>query len=138
MPIPGIVSGITGAAAGGPRIVIAGQSITDVVLGGSATAILNILADGTYSGVTSAGTTNYGPWVDPTSAAALFEYQATELSGTVSTGPVGSWVTGSQDWTVTRASNGTKTCSLQIEVSRLGEHIAIKTVTFAIEATREP
>lgn len=127
------------AALGGPKLVIAGQTIQDIAIGGSnASATLNIFGTGTYSGATSAGTTNYGNWVTPSGAAALFEYQATQLSGTVSTGTVGSWVTGSQEWTVVRTTNGTKLCSLQIEIRRVGTTTTLKTVTFAFEATKEP
>ena len=123
---------------GGARIVIQGQTISDDTISPTnASAALRISSDGTYSKITaSGGTTSFGAWVLPAGAASSFEYQATILSGSLTSGTVGSWVSGTQTWTLQQTSLGSSACSLQIEIRWAVSGAVVSTKTFDIAASK--
>jgi hypothetical protein len=82
-----------------------------------ATANLRIDADGhQYQG--SNTFVDVGAYITPTGNAGNYSVRGTELSGTVSTGTVGSWLalTSDRTWQVTFTGNsGSKSCTLLLE-----------------------
>jgi len=91
--------------------------------GGTATVWIVFYTDGDVKSyrtgnVVQQDTSWYRP--DPTPGiGASFWVRATQTSGTVSSGTVGTWLplTSSQSWTVIRSTAGSKSCTLLIEIA---------------------
>jgi hypothetical protein len=90
---------------------------------GTASAILTFKADGTVTGVgaasdmTAAGS---GNWITPTTSGIGGSYwiRATQTSGTITGGVVGSWVQLSSDWSWSKNSTtGGASCTLTFEIA---------------------
>lgn len=83
------------------------------------------------------GTYNYiEDWVTPNSLASSYEALVTVTSGTLSSGTSGSWValSSTQNWTVTRSTIGTKTCTFTVEIRKVGTTTVLDSATIDITA----
>ncbi len=79
--------------------------------------------------------TNIGTWL-VSGTNSQFEVRATETSGTVSTGTVGSWLvlSTSREWTVARTTIGTKSVTLTIEIRKASTGVIVATATAQLDA----
>jgi hypothetical protein len=69
--------------------------------------------------------------------ASNYEIRATILTGTFTSGTVGSWVPFSQSWTVSRSSLGRKACTALFEIRSAAGGPAITNKTITLRATVE-
>jgi hypothetical protein len=84
-----------------------------------------------------------GDWIDPKGAAGgAYECRMSTVSGTVSTGTVGSWLalSSSRGWSKTRTSDaaGTDTYVGTLEIRRTADAVVLDSATVTLNATVEP
>lgn len=79
-------------------------------------------------------------WVTPTGAASSYEALVTVTSGSLSSGTSGSWLalSSTRDWTVTRTSVGTNTCTFTVDIRKVGTTTVLDSATITIEAEVTP
>lgn len=85
---------------------------------GNAAAYFNMLSNGTITEFTNlGGTVGHGNWVTPTSSAANYQVRATLLTGALSSGITGSWLTmtSNQAWACADSAGITQ-ATLTIEI----------------------
>lgn len=134
----GMMSMLLGGDDGGNPITLTDQAVQHVSGGGtSANAEYRLGSDGVA--YTRTGTNSYtsvGNWCTPTSLAGDFEVLATPTTGTTSSGTTGSWLalTSTQTWAVTANIGATKSCTMTVEVRRVGETTTLDTATITFEA----
>ena len=79
-------------------------------------------------------------WVTPTSFASDYEVYATLVSGSLTGGTTGAWLSlgTTRDWYVQETANfGTETATLSFDVRKIGTTTVLDTWTVTIEATVE-
>jgi hypothetical protein len=77
-------------------------------------------------------------WVTPTSFASDYEVYATLVSGSLTSGTTGAWLSlgTTRDWYVEETANfGTETATLSFDVRKIGTTTVLDTWTVTIEAT---
>lgn len=134
--------GAVAATMGGPRVAISDLSVSDTTISPTnASAAYQLTSSGVINRVTvSGGTVAAGQWIMPASAAgSVYEVRATETSGTVSSGTVGSWLPlgTTRTWTLAQTSVGVSTCVLTIEIRMASSGAVLDTATVTLEATKE-
>lgn len=130
------------ATMGGARVAISDADVADSTTSPTnASATYRLTNAGVVSKTTVAdGTTALGNWIAPTSAAgANYEVRATELSGSVTSGTIGSWeaLDTTRTWTLTRTAVGTANCTLTIEIRLASSGAVLDTATITLEANKE-
>lgn len=128
------------AAIGGARVSLdaIGSSFGSVQISGSATAIIQLDADGDITGQTDLlGVHDVGDWVSPKAAAGgNFECRLTLNSGTVDIGTTGSWLALSSDraWTQSQSGDGSSTANVTLEVRATASGVVLDSQTFTFFA----
>jgi hypothetical protein len=132
--VTGVLNLLLGSA--GYLVQLANASVSDNNIGAAA-AGYELQNDGDIIESTSiGGTIDLGDWITPkTAAPGSFECRATVVSGSLSSGTTGAWLalSTSRTWSVTRATSGTSSCQLTIEI-RLGTTV-LASATVMISAT---
>lgn len=106
---------------------------------GSATATFRLYNDGRQSKATTGGESFFQDWLTPGTNAALYEVKATEISGTVSTGTVGSYIDLGTTRSWSRSAGSTdQIVTLKFDLRRVGSSVILITSTFSIEADGTP
>ena len=79
-------------------------------------------------------------WITPAMGMANYEVRATLLSGSVSSGSTGSWLSlgTTRSWTRDRASNGSASCGLLIEIRRTSDLSVVASASITLTATVSP
>ena len=140
MPIPGL----TCAALNGvsTRVSISDLFVGDVRISPvNASAGYSLTSTGDVVRVTSSGSTIVAQWVVPTSAAsAAYEVRASIVSGSVSAGTTGSWLSlgSTQTWTRTQTTIGSSTVVLTVEIRAASTGAVLSTATITLTAEKEP
>ena len=134
--------GAIAATMGGARVAISNADVADSTTSPTnASATYRLTSAGVVSKTTVAdGTTTLGNWITPTSAAgANYEVRATEDSGSVTSGTIGSWETldTTRTWTLIRTAVGTANCTLSIEIRLASSGAVLDTATITLEANKE-
>lgn len=99
----------------------------------SASATYTLNADGTIT-LTPGGSS--GRWLSLGGTAANYDYRATLVTGTLSSGTTGAWtnLASPASFNVVRSSLGAKTCQLTLEVGLAGEDTALRSATITLTA----
>lgn len=124
------------AGRGGPRVAITDQ---EVAASGAAPQSATYRLDNAGAARAIVGVSNVilENWITPTSAAgAAYEARATVVSGSLSSGTTGSWLSlgTTRDWNVSRGSVGLSTCILTIEIRRASDSVVIDSATITLSA----
>lgn len=128
-------------AGGAPRITIVDRTINDtrsVGLGGaSATYQLNL--SGKEQSVTNTvGTTTFGDWIVPNSAAANYEVECVVNSGTVTGSSTGAGVwqalSSTRLWTRAQPAVGLLTSQITVSIRRIGTTTVLDSAVITLEA----
>ena len=140
MPIPGVLTSPIGGAAQ-PRVSIGDEIIVDVTVAPTnASAGYSLTSAGVINEITvSGGTVSLGNWITPTVfAGAAYEVRATEVSGTVSTGTVGSWLalSSTRTWTRARVVAGSDSVVLTIEIRLAASGAVLDSATVTLTAEK--
>ncbi len=132
----------TFSATAGSTVVLSTRTVYDYGDDETATAKFKLDADGIayfMRSVQDAGVYQAisGEW-KLSGAAADYEHRATIVSGSVSTGTTGSWLGGGTDreWTRVRATAGTSTVVLDIEIRATSTTTTLVTARITLQATR--
>lgn len=131
--------------AGGGFVQLTNQSVTAWKFSsGSAIAEYGLDNDGTaYTQENSGASVDIpGEWWSKGSTSGLgasYEVRATETSGTVSGGTVGTWqsLSSARAWWVTRSTAGSKTCTLTIEVRNATTLVVLDSCSVTLTAEFE-
>ena len=139
MPIPGLTTPIAGAVT--PRVSISNVSISDTTVAPTnANAGYSLTSAGVINSITvSGGTVALGNWILPASAAgAAYEVRATESSGSVSSGPIGTWdaLSTTRTWTRGRVALGSESVTLIIEIRQAGSGLVLASATVTLTAEK--
>lgn len=97
----------------------------------AATAQYVLNSSGQAQRIDDDGTTNIsGEWL-VSGAASDYEVRATVNSGSLTSGPTGSWESlgTTRTWTLTRASVGTSSCVLLVEIRRVSDSVVVTSAT---------
>lgn len=80
-----------------------------------------------------------GDWIAPKANAGGYECFATLNSGTLTGGTTGSWLalTVDRSWSRTRASLGTTTAQITVDIRKVGTTQVLATVVVTLSATQE-
>lgn len=118
------------------RIAITNQTIADANVGG-ASSTYSLTAAGLVQSITTiGGTTTLESWALGSFSASSYEAVVTLVSGTLTSGTVGTAVnlsTGPQ-WNVTQGGVGTKTCSFTIVIRYAGGGANITSASVSLTA----
>lgn len=118
------------------KIAITNQTIADANIGG-ASATYSLTAAGLVQQITtSGGTSTLESWASGSFSASSYEAVVTLVSGTLTSGTVGSAVnlsTGPQ-WNVTQGGVGTKSCSFTIVIRYAGGGANITSASISLTA----
>ncbi len=111
-----------------------GNYSTEVVDPLNAATSITLSNAGTFTAVGDDGETY--PWLTGGSPSA-YEVLVTTLSGTVSTGTVGSWLplSSNQTWAVLRTTVGAKATTVLVEIGLLGTSTGLASATISMTAT---
>lgn len=139
-----IIEGWVGTSGGnkqffeGEVVALSDATVSDTVGDpANASATYTLDNNGTVTKTLTSGTTVLGSWITPNgSAGAAFECRATIVSGSVSSGTTGSWLTLDTDrsWSRTQGVLGTSTVVLTVEIRRVSTGDVLATATITIEA----
>lgn len=125
-----------------PVISITNQTVTNSTsTPATATAGYRLNSNGKVYGESPAG--NFGfleDWVTPNGAASSYEALVTVTSGSLSSGTSGSWLalSSTRDWTVTRTTLGTNSCTFTVDIRKVGTTTVLDSATITIEAEVTP
>lgn len=127
------------AVSGSGRVALTDLSVTANRVGGVATAAYKLGADGRITTRrNAAAAVDQGAWVSPsaTTLAALYETQATVLTGAVTSGTTGSWLAlnADREWVVEASAYGLEYASLLIEVRLASSGAVVTSATIQLEA----
>lgn len=130
------------ASGTGATVSIGDQTVTSVANSpGTANAGYRLGNDGNIYSETGSGFFDGGTdWINPTSAAgSAYEVRALIVSGSVSSGTIGSWqaLSSNWEWIVSRSTIGTSTAVLTIEIRLASDGSVLDSATITIEATVE-
>lgn len=123
-------------ARGSQRVTLSG-SYDDTVVANPGPAVASFALESDGDIVTSVDG-DEGDWVVPRGAAGSYECRATAVSGTVTSGTIGSWqaLTSTRTWTKSRATVGSVTAVIDIEIRKgSGPVLATTQVTLYAEVT---
>lgn len=138
VPSSGTISIGSFYGTGLPVITITDQnSFSGAVTPATATNGYRLNSNGKVYTETPTGTYNYiEDWVTPNGAASSYECYVTVTSGTLSSGTSGSWLalSSTRDWTVTRTTLGTKTCTFTVDIRKVGTTTVLDSATITLEA----
>ncbi len=133
----GVLAALAGL--GRPRVSLADGTTTSSGLANQ-TATYTLEADGDIiTATTGGGSVDAGDWIAPKGAAGgNYEVMATVVSGSVSSGTTGSWLALSSDrtWTRSRATSGSDTVVLTIEIRRTGTTTVLASCTRTLVAEK--
>ena len=137
-----LIGAVAAAMGGYARVSISDENISDSTFSpANSSASYQLTSSGAINSITaSGGTTSLGNWITPTSAAgANYEVRATEDSGSVTSGTIGSWETldTTHTWTLTRTAVGSANCTLTIEIRLASSGAVLDTATITLEANKE-
>lgn len=132
----GVLCALAGAK--GATVVNFTNTTVDDQLDGYAAYQVNSDGYAKYA-IDSSGYINYEQWCTPATDGGNFEVKATISSGTVSSGTTGSWLATSTNptWTKQRATPGTSTVTLSMEVRAAGGSTVLDTWTVTLTATMQ-
>jgi len=91
-----------------------------------------------YEVTTAGGAVELEQWCTPTSEAANYEAFATIVTGSLTSGPVGSWValSSTRDWVLECTTpEGSFTCQFTVQIRRIGTATVLDTATINLTAT---
>ena len=123
---------------GGLAVVISitNQTITEAGFGFATDASYKLGANGNaYGG--ALGFENYlEQWVTPTARAIDYEAKVTLVSGTLTSGTVGSWLalTADRTWYAHANAGGYKSCTFTLEIRRAGVATVLDSATITVTA----
>ena len=119
------------------RINIADQNATHSVGSGTATGGYRLNTSGIVEKRLGGSYTTLETWLS-FGTASNYECRATVISGALSSGTAGSWLSlgTSREWTVTQSVVGTNTCDLTIEIRNASTLVVLDSATITIEADR--
>lgn len=106
----------------------------------TATSSYSIANDGDIDAVNGTNTiVDRGDWITPKINMANYEVRASIVSGSVTSGTTGSWLSlaSTRTWTVERSGigAGTTTCVLTIEIRRASDGTVMDSATVTMQAT---
>lgn len=123
---------------GTARLIFAGAQIESFSgeINQVGTISFSLFSDGTRTNLDAEAGTNY--WLEPQSGMSLFDVRATETSGSVTTGTVGSWLNLGTTRTWTKAppgGPGASSVTLQLEIRRASDGVVLETNTIELVAS---
>jgi len=91
----------------------------------------------TSAGVRTASGLSNANWINPAMGMGDFEVLATVQSGTLSSGPTGSYLplSTTRTWTRQRSGVGRSACIIRIQVRRISDAAQVADVTITLQAT---
>lgn len=102
----------------------------------SATTGYQLTSGGQIQRLEQATYTNIGQWCTPTSFASDYEAYVTMISGTLTTGTVGSWValSSTQTWTLFASAGNYETCQFTVQIRKIGTGTVLDSATITLES----
>ena len=133
----GVLIAIMCSGSGGGSVLITDQEIHDITAGPTAQSEYTLGNDGiAYETTSTSGTDPIsGEW-KLAGAVADYEARATENSGTVTSGPIGTWdsLATTRTWVKDRGSIGTSTVELLIEIRRAADSVVLDSAVITLIA----
>ena len=119
------------------RIALSYQEIIDSVGLGTAIAGYRLNSSGIVEKRLGASYTTLETWL-AAGAASGYECRVTVVSGSLTTGTAGSWLSlaSSREWTVQQATVGTNTCQITVEIRNATTLVVAATATIDLSADR--
>jgi hypothetical protein len=109
-----------------------------ITTGGTATASYSLLSSGDINTTLgSGGAADRGDWISPKIGMANYEARATVLTGSLSSGPTGSWssLSGPVTWTRTASQGaGVQQATFTLEIRRALDAVVMDSATITISA----
>jgi len=129
-------SGGSGGGGGG-AVTLYSSTYSDDEIGTVANANFQLASTGTATGVSTGSYLSYA-WTSGT--ASDYDVLVTLTSGTFSTGTTGSWLNlgTTRSWSVSRATNGSKTATATFQIRHAVSLTVLATATITLTASVEP
>jgi hypothetical protein len=121
----------------GDAISISDMSCVAGTVGLTATAVYTLGSDGNIYGTEISNTViDRGDWITPQTNMSSFECRATLVSGTLTSGTVGTWLNlgSNRTWTRTRTTLGVSSTTMTVEIRRASDAVVVDSASITLTA----